>query len=51
VKVLEPCWNLPFDPADVTFHRDHCDCDGGWRPKRGPCVRGCHAIDALLGKT
>lgn len=26
-------------------------CNGsGWRPKRGPCVRGCAVLDLLLGK-
>lgn len=26
-------------------------CDStGWRPKRGPCVRGCHVLDLFLGR-
>lgn len=29
----------------------HCYCGTGWIPLRGPHVRGCWAVDLLLGKT
>lgn len=51
LRSREPCHNLPADPADVTFHADHCGvCDGtGWLALRGPHCRGCWAVDLILG--
>ena len=58
----EPCWTLGPDHDDICrggriqspnaqFTRQHEDCNGtGWRPLRGPHVRGCFLLDLILGK-
>lgn len=36
--------------GDLPIWCGECNNGRGWIPKRGPCVRGCHIIDLILGK-
>jgi len=49
---LDGDWGFPKNPKQTPAYLPQCKhCHGsGWRPVRGPHVRGCWVLDLLLGK-
>lgn len=49
---LDGDWGFPKNPKQTPAYLPQCKhCHGsGWRPMRGPHVRGCWVLDLLLGK-
>lgn len=52
-NLLDNAFTIPGEEIDIRLgHNLPCRlrCDKGWRPLRGPHVRGCWVLDLILGK-